>query len=252
MCGFLFLFLSSFLCMIFFHFLCWNLVLSLPPSPSLSLSLWFFVFVSLNRNQINAYNGSDSAGQNERFGDKIAQETIGNRQNQEESDGYYLNTSDGSNITLTNAGMSYVYGPMYGSPQLLAHIDCLWVIWIYAYMMLAYTDLYRSTITSCWSLALHTHICIDQLSCLLLLQCLFFTWSKSCALAMCRNARCSTWIKTLGTHSINFIILRTSLCMVECPFYFPFGSKNNLLIIYPLLNCCWHSKNQSGIIKKKA
>ena len=70
---------------------------------------------SINGNQVNAYNGSDSAGQNERFGDKIAQETIGNRQNQEESDGYYPNTSDGSNITLTNAGMSYVYGPMYGS-----------------------------------------------------------------------------------------------------------------------------------------
>ena len=74
--------------------------------------VWFYVFVSLNRNQINAYNGSDSAGHNKRFGDKIAQETIGNRQNQEESDGYYPNTNDGSNITLTNVGMSYVYGPM--------------------------------------------------------------------------------------------------------------------------------------------
>ena len=68
---------------------------------------------------------------------------------------------------------------------------------------------------------------------------------------MCRNARCSTWIKTLGTFCIKFIILKTSLSVVESPFYFLFVPKNNLLIIYPLLNCRWHSKNQSGIIQKE-
>ena len=110
LCGFLFLFLS-------FPppFSAWfSFIFCVETSFSLSLPhfAWFSVFVALNGNQVNAYNGSPSAGQNERFGDKIVQETIGNRQKQEESDGYYPNTNDGSNITLTNVGMSYVYGPM--------------------------------------------------------------------------------------------------------------------------------------------
>ena len=80
--------------------------------------MWFSVVVSLNGNQVNAYNGSHSVScQNKRFGDKIAQETIGNRRIQEEIDGNYPNANDGSNATQTDAGMRYLYGPMYGSPQ---------------------------------------------------------------------------------------------------------------------------------------
>ena len=73
----------------------------------LSHCAWFSAFVSLNGNQVNAYNGSDNVGQNERFGDKITQETIGNRRIQEETNGYYPNINECSNVTQTDDRMSY-------------------------------------------------------------------------------------------------------------------------------------------------
>ena len=135
---------------------------------------------------------------------------------------------------------------------LLVRVLCIWWSIIKERHLVTNIQEVINDSVSCWSLALRAQICIDQPSRLLLLQCLFFTWSKSCALAMCRNVWWSTWIKTLPTLCIKFIILKTSLYVVESPFYFLFGSTNNLLIIYPLLNCCWHSKNQYGIIQKNA